>query len=126
MNGTPLWRTSGSRRAAFHQTLAFPTAVAQGRDDVYHGLSHFLSVCHQIRGERRVIFFWDVRAGSSHPQTGQGATGSQVIARWFHPVGVLETPGFGGNLRHFGAVGWQPTALKSNHGGLEILELEGT
>ena len=38
----------------------------------------------------------------------------------------LETRGFGGNLRHFGAVGWQPTALKSNHGGLEILEFEGT
>ena len=31
----------------------------------------------------------------------------------------LETQGFGGNLRHFGAVGWQPTALKSNHGVLK-------
>ena len=28
----------------------------------------------------------------------------------------LETRGFGGYLRHFGAVGWQPTALQSNHG----------
>ena len=28
----------------------------------------------------------------------------------------LETRGFGGNSRHFGTVGWQPTALSSNHG----------
>ena len=118
--GPHFWLQDWARRAAFHQTLAFPTAVAQGRDDVYHGLSHiFYHFVTNFFWGKTCDFFWDVRARSSHPQTGQGETGSKAIARWFCPVRVLETPGFGGNLMHFGAVGWQPTALKRNHGVLK-------